>query len=89
MVCYLSRSGKFEPAKVRKSGEIGEGEEENNKIYVFLEKSTKNNSVFFHKTPKKICVRWNYAEAMLHFRDSSEFLLILQFDSSEFLYICS
>ena len=32
--------------KVKKSGEIGEGEEENNRIYVFLEKSNKNISVF-------------------------------------------
>ena len=58
-------------------------------ISVFLENSGRKISVFFHKTPKKNCVRWNYAEAMLHFQDSSEFLLILRFDSSEFLYICS
>ena len=61
----------------------------NAKTVFFLDKSCKNISVFFHNTHKKICVRWNYAEAMLHFRDSSEFLLILRFDSSEFLYICS
>ena len=42
----LSRFGKIEPAKVGKSGEIGDGEEENNKICVFLDKSTKNISAF-------------------------------------------
>jgi hypothetical protein len=46
----LSRFGKIEFAKVRKSGEIGEGEEENYKICVFLEKSAKNISVFLDKT---------------------------------------
>jgi hypothetical protein len=46
----LSRFGKIEFAKVRKSGEIGDGEEENNKICVFLDKSTKNISVFWDKT---------------------------------------
>ena len=35
---------------VRKSGEIGEEDEENNMIYVFLEKSNKNISVFLDKT---------------------------------------
>ena len=35
----LSRFGKIEFAKVGKNGEIGEGEEENNRIYVFSEKS--------------------------------------------------
>jgi len=45
----LSRFGKIEFAKVRKNGEIGEGEEENNKICVFLDKSTKNILVFLDK----------------------------------------
>ena len=42
-------SSSIEPAKLRKSKEIGEGEEENNKIYVLLEKSNKNISVFLDK----------------------------------------
>jgi hypothetical protein len=46
----LSRFGKIEFAKVRKSGEIGEGEEENNKICVFLEKYGQNILVFLDKT---------------------------------------
>jgi hypothetical protein len=46
----LSRFGKIEFAKVQKSGEIEEGDEENNKICVFLEKSSKNISVFLDKT---------------------------------------
>jgi hypothetical protein len=52
----LSRFGKIEFAKVGKNGEIGEGDEENNKICVFLDKSTKNISVFLDKMAKKICV---------------------------------
>ena len=46
MMISVQNDEKFEPAKVRKNGEIGEEEEENNKICVFLDKTVPNISVF-------------------------------------------